>query len=381
MATIEPTVLATSLPRNLATGLAFFPANTSLQNPAVPQFTGFDGSEPEFGEDLLNLSLPLFLYRLRCRVSARFIAAAFIGYNLQYTVSGDLNANSQFGFLRVSGDASEGGIGIGLGWDVRFNFAVDSGTVGFNWRSGFRTTWEEVFSLQTQFSIDLIGLAVTLLKKAGFSIAMELLSEAQAPLANGPIWGLYDRTSNQMARLGYLELKPKVALHGNLLDAVAAVSVEFKAFLTALKKIGIKPAAGPVLNIYFPVKMQIVRLTTNFGNYDAVDPIASGGEFLTFLLEKADGPPVPNGAPAVQNVSAIHTHTIDVLLGLAIKVKIKLWSVFSAEVSIPIKLPDFVPALRGSAASGSAIGPFFNRLSAQAPTGSAEIELPEVIWG
>lgn len=380
--TINPTTLATSLPRNLARGFAFLPANTSLENPAVPQFIGFDGSEPDFGQDLLNLRIPILLFRLRSRVNARFIAAAFIGYNLQYTVVGGINSNLRSeGILRVNGDAAEGGAGFGLGWDVIFTFALDRGFIRFTWRSGFRTTWEEVFSLTADASIDLVGAAVAALEKAGFNIGLSKLRDFAGVRS---IWGLYDRASNQMARLGYLELKPKVALHGNLLDAAAAVSTKFKAFYKAVKAVGIKPSAGPVLNIYFPVRMTLVRLGTEYGSYDLRDPRLNdqflGEPSVFYRLVPVGNTNAPIGSPPVQDVSMIHTHTIDIKVGLAIKIKIKLWSVFSQEVNIPIDLTEFLPALRLSTVQGAPLlGPYFNQLRARGGTTAAE--LPEVIWG
>jgi len=381
MAIISQTVLTTSVsPETFPafTGLAFLPANTSLANPAEPQFIGWDASDDAFGRDLLNLTMPVLLFRLRTRVQARFIAAAFMGYRFQYSVRGALRPNTTFGSLILNQDSAEGGMGFGLGWNLQFNFGIDSGQINFTWRSGFRTTWEEIFSFSTLVAIDLIRIAIKLLQAAGFSIAMTALDAISSVASVGSFYGLLDSASNQFARLGYLEIKPKVALHGNLLDAVAAVSAEFKIFMTALKKAGIKPSAGPVMNIYFPVRMTVVRISTNFGNYDVINAIPGGQFNLSVELRKVDGPPVPDGNPVVQNLSAIHTHTIDLLITFAIKLKIKLWSVFSQEVSIPINLPSFVPELRAPL-----LGPYFNRLrpAGAADADAAAVELPEVIWG
>ncbi len=375
---ILPTVLATSQPRNFETGFAFFPTNTSLQNPALPQFIGWDGSEPDFGEDLLNLRIPILLWRLRTRVNARFLAAAFIGYNLQYTVSGGLNTGGQSaGVLRVRDDASEGGAGVALGWDIRMIFGIDTGTIGFTWRSGFRTTWQEAFSFNVDASIDLLSVAVDLLRNAGFNFPFfsALLDVGRFIATDRTFWGLRDRASNQMARLGYLELKPKVALHGDLLKAAGKISTKIGAVLKGLKAVGIKAAAGPVLNIYFPVRMEIVRLSTEYGTYDITANPVPGQPEGTYFLAPVGRTQVPPGSPPVQDVSVIHQHRIDIKVGLAIKLKIKFWSIFSQEVSIPIDLTEFIPAIRGSLFTG----PYFNQLSAKG--GNTAAELPEVIWG
>jgi len=298
---LDPTVLATSQPRNLSTGFEFFPPNTTIDNPAAPTSIGYDGSESDFGDDLLNLRIPILLFRLRTRVNARFIAAAFIGYNLQYTVSGGLNTarNSQ-GVLRVRDDASEGGAGVGLGWDLNMIFGVDTGTIRFTWRSGFRTTWQEAFSFNARASIDILSVAVDLLRNAGFNFPFfsALLDVGRFIATDGVFWGLRDRASNQMARLGYLELKPKVALHGDLLKAAGKLEPVLGKVLKGLKNIGIKAYAGPVLNIYFPVRMEIVRLSTEYGSYEITrDPVPSQPEGTWFLRPVGETFVPPNSPP------------------------------------------------------------------------------------
>ena len=364
MGFITNVLLATSQPVNLATGLPFFPFNpaqNTIDNPLVPQRIGIDGSGT-IPRLILNVSVPVLLYRLRTRVTSNFVAAAFFGYNLQYTVTGS-TTSAGLADLRLSNDSAEGGLGVGLGFELDIVLAVDQAQINFNWRSGFSRTWSEIFSRTGRANIDLIRIALGLLQSAGFSIPLEEIDSVRDASGTRAIWGLFDRQSNQFATEGELVLRPRVSIHGNLLTSIPQLS----GFLKALKNVGAKVTAGPQLNLTFPVTISIVRLTTEDGNY----------EFRTFSngnFSFNNGPSITNTLEELEEVTVTHTHSVGIALTFELKAKLKLWSIFSESISVPIDISPVLPF----PLSANLSGPTFCALSKNQTMAA---ELPEVVWG
>ncbi len=369
MGRINRTQLATSQPVNLATGFPFFPlrpAENTIDNPLRPQRIGIDASGA-IPRVILNVRVPVLLFRLRTEVTARFVAAAFFGYNLQYTVEGNTTFQG-VATLDIQNDSAEGGLGVGLGFEIDIALAVDQATVNFTWRSGFQRTWSELFSRTGQANIDLIRIALGLLRSSGFNIPLEAIDEVRDASGARTIWGLFDRAGNQFEETGQLVLRPRVSIHGNLLSSIPQLS----GFLKALKNVGAKVTAGPQLNLTFPVTISIVRLTTEDGNYNFWfhDPEDFGTRGFNFR----DGPRIPRNAPDVREVTVTHSHSVGIALTFELKAKLKLWSIFSESISVPIDLSPVLPF----PLSANLSGPTFCTLSNQ-PALAAE--LPEVVWG
>lgn len=357
--------LATSDPVNLATGFPFFPFNpaqNTIDNPLTPQRIGIDGSGT-IPRIILNLSIPVLLFRLRTRVTSTFVAAAFFGYNLQYVVSGSTTSEG-LADLRFSNDSAAGGLGVGLGFELDIALAVDQANISFNWRSGFSRTWSELFSLTGRANIDLIRIALGLLQSAGFSIPLEEIDSVRDASGTRAIWGLFDRKSNELGTQGQLVLRPKVSIHGNLLTSIPQLS----GFLKALKNAGAKLTAGPQLNLTFPVTISIVRLTTEDGNYQFQTFSSSGNYSFN------GGPVITNTLEELEEVTVTHTHSVGIALTFELKAKIKLWSIFSESISVPIDISPVLPF----PLSANLSGPTFCALSKNQTMAA---ELPEVVWG
>ena len=364
MGTINRTLLATSQPVNLATGFPFFPlfpAQNTVNNPLRPQRIGIDGSE-SIPREILSINLPILLYRLRTRVSSRFVAAAFFGYNLQYSVVGSTISTGEAD-VRFQDDSAAGGLGVALGFEIDIALSVDQAAISFNWRSGFRRTWDEIFSRTGRATIDLIRIALGLLRSAGFNIPLEAIDEVRDASGARAIWGLFDRVSGQLRETGQLVLRPRVSIHGNVLSAIPQLS----GFLKALKNVGAKVTAGPQLNLIFPVTLSIVRLTTEDGNY-SFQLFRNGVHFFN------GGPSIPINAPDVQQITVVHSHSVGIALTFELKAKLKLWSIFSESISVPIDLSPVLPF----PLSANLSGPTFCALSNPSVTA---VELPEVVWG
>jgi hypothetical protein len=365
MGFIRNVQLATSQPVNLATGFPFFPLSPSqntIDNPLRPQRIGIDGSAA-IPRVILNVNIPVLLYRLRTQVTARFVAAAFFGYNLQYTVNGS-TSSAGFGDLRFTDDSASGGLGVGMGFEIDIALAVDQAAINFTWRSGFQRTWSEIFSRTGRANIDLIRIALGLLQSSGFNIPLDAIDEVRDASGSRTIWGLFDTASNQLGQTGELVIRPRVSIHGNVLTAIPQLS----GFLKALKNVGAKVTAGPQLNLTFPVTISIVRLTTEDGDYDFSGFSSNTGVF------GFRGPTIQFEFVDLQEVTVTHSHSVGIALTFELKAKLKLWSIFSESISVPIDISPVLPF----PLSLNLSGPTFAALSNQTV---ASAELPEVVWG
>ncbi|MCA9780312.1 MAG: hypothetical protein KC800_26485, partial [Candidatus Eremiobacteraeota bacterium] len=162
---------------------------------------------------------------------------------------------------------------------------------------------------------------------------------------------------------GELVLRPKVSIHGNLLTSIPQLS----GFLKALKNVGAKVTAGPQLNLTFPVTISIVRLTTEDGNYEFTQFDSNAG------VHFFNGPTITNTLSELQEVTITHSHSVGIALTFELKAKLKLWSIFSESISVPINISPVLPF----PLSANLSGPTFCALSKQ----SMAAELPEVVWG
>jgi hypothetical protein len=372
MGTINSTSLATSSPLNLTRGFGFFPANTTIDNPSPPTIIGI-GAAPSLSHTLLDQQLPLGIFRFRISVSTQMIAGAFFGYNLGYRVSG-FTTSAGTAFLEFSNDSSQGGAGFGFGFTLSFSFRVDRGNVRFSFARGFETTWVRVLNTSASATIDLIAITLRILRASGINVPLEQISAAGSLGASGAIWGLFSSVSSEFASRGSLTLRPQIQVSGNILSLIP----QLRAPLKALKKAGGKFTVGPQLNIIFPVTIEIVRLTTEDGDYDF-------DRFNVPTFRFTGGPAGPTTNP-IQNVSIVHSHSIGLLFTLEIKASFSMWGIFSASASIPIDLTSVlpVPALGVS----NLLGPFFTTLNNQQNLARKDsekrvlaAELPEVVWG
>lgn len=357
MGTINSTSLATSTPRTLSTGFPIFPIGTTLANPAFPRTIGI-GQTPTRTFSLFQSSIPLLLWRFRGSATGTVISGAFFGFNLGYTVSGRTNDNGS-AVLNVSSDSARGGLGFGMGCSFALTLALEQARIRFSWRSGFRTTWSAIFSSTVTVSMDLIELTARILRASGLNVPVDQLSEFRGTIGSGAIWGMVDSASNQFVSLGTITLRPRISVSGNLLSLVPG----FATFLKGLKKAGAKLHVGPVLNIIFPITINIVRLTTEDGTYEATTNAAGAFQF--------NGGPVRVSAEPVRQVQVTHSHTVGLSFGLDFRASFSAWSIFSISATIPLPLGDAlgIPA---------AFGAYFTALSNTRPTAA---RLPEVVWG
>jgi hypothetical protein len=373
MGNISRTTLATSSPLNLTQGFGFFPANTTIDNPSPPTIIGI-GAAPSLSQTLIDETVPLGLFRFRLSVGSQMIAGAFFGYNLGYDVQG-FTTNTGDAFLEFFNDSSQGGAGFGFGFTLSFSFRLDRSEItGFDFAGGFRSTWLRVLSTSATATIDLIAITLRILRASGINVPLDQISTAGSLGASGAIWGLFSSVSDEFRTRGSLTLRPQINVSGNILSLIP----QLRAPLKALKKAGGKLKVGPQLNIIFPVTIEIVRLTTEDGDYD----------FDRFNAPTFRFNGGPNGAttPTIQDFSIVHSHSIGLLFTLEIKASFSMWGMFSLSASLPVDLTTVLPIQ--PLGVSNLLGPFFTTLNSQqnmAQDDSAEralaADLPEVIWG
>ncbi len=364
MGEIRRTGLATSTPRNLTIGFPFAARSaTDIDTPLSPVVIGI-GATPSLSQPLFNVNIPLLLWRVRGTLSAQLVLGAFVGFNLGYQVQG---GTFSFGEAEVllTDVGAQGGCGFGAGFTLSFGLVLEESRIRFTWASGFRTTWERVFSITPSATIDLIRILLDVVSAAGVRVPLETIDEGRQMAGSGAIWGLFDSVSIPVLGRGSIELRPRLSLSANILSLITPMQAPLK----ALKNAGGKLFVGPQLNIVFPLTIDLVRLTTEDGSYD-IDPDNTRQIFVF-----KGGPSIPIDAPDVQSLTMTHAHRLGVLFTLEFRASFSMWSIFSLSASIPINLTALFPFELGAR---GLIGPFYTALSNQ-PVAAAE--LPEVIWG
>ncbi len=361
MGQINNTRLATSTPLNLLTGFPIFPVGTSLNNPRFPIQIGLGQPSGTTSNTIFNRTISLGFFRLTGTTTASVIAGAFFGFNLGYNVQGQTRNNGTAS-LTVSSDSAQGGLGFGVGIGVSLTLRVEENILEFSFRNGFTNSWRNFFTTSASVNIDLIDISLRVMRLLGVNVPLERLQAVRDTVGSGDIWGLFSSNSSQFASRGNMTLSPRVSVSANILPRIPV----FGKVISGLKKIGGKVKAGPAINIIFPITIQIVRLTTEDGNY--AFSTRSGGTF------NFNGGPVGTLGPTVSSVQVTHSHTVGIEFGLELKASVSLWSVFSISggVRVPLNLGVNVtrPDIR--------LGPFFTALRNDSQTA---LELPEVVWG
>lgn len=379
MGIIRRTALATSSPLNLTRGFGFFPANTSIDNPSPTTIIGI-GATPDLTHSLFDTITPVGVYRFRGSAGVQIIAGAFFGFNLAYSVAGGTFANGT-AQLDFRDDRSQGGAGFGFGFTISFSILIDELRGSFSFERGFQNFWRRAFITSGSATIDLIAITLRLLRAAGLNVPLEQIETARGLGSSGAIWGLFGSASNQLSERGSLVIRPRLNVTGNILQLIPPL----RGALKALKKAGGKITVGPQINIEFPVTIEIVRLTTEDGNYNFQ-------RFRTFpeggpgLYEFNGGPAIVNSPDPLDEVAIVHSHRIGLQFGLELRASFSMWSIFSVSASVPIPLDSVLP--RVPTGVDTLFGPFFTTLNnsdnlahEEIPSPAVAAKLPEVVWG
>lgn len=368
MGTFESRRLATSTPRNLQRGFPVFIPQSTIDQPLDPREIGSGTSERRTIQ-VFNTTIPLVAWRFTIGLSLGFFTAAFYGFNLEYSISGETRNNGT-GDLRARLDEAAGGVGFGVNMQVTLPLQLERNAgVNFNFRNGFTTRWEDVFNRTLSFNIDLIQTMIAVANAiAGLQLPLDLVRAGQTVGSNGAIWGLFAEARAQFAaNRGRIELRPTLNFSPNILEIIP----EARAVLRKLRSVGAVLTMGPTFNIVYPITIRIVRLTTEDGNYGVVD-----GEEVVGTIRLRGGPRRTLG-PTVSSVAVTHSHSIGLEFTLAIRFHMAFLgiAILSQSTPIPLNFGAPQPPLRAN----NILGPFFTRLSNDGSV--ARAELPEVVWG
>jgi hypothetical protein len=367
MGTFEDRRLTTSTPRSLNTGFPVFFANSTIDQPLDPRPIG-SAMEERYEIRVFDTAIPLLAWRLRLRLDLGLFTAAFYGFNLEYTIAGETRNNGT-GALRARLDEAAGGVGFGVNLQVTLPLGIQR-NAGFtyNFQHGIVTIWEDTFSQTLSFNVDLVNLLIVIANAvSGLQLPLDLVRAGQTVGSNGAMWGLFAEARAQFAaNRGTMQLRPTLNFSPNILDFVP----ETRAVLRKLRLIGAVLTMGPTFNIVFPITIQIVRLTTEDGNY-----AVNGEEFVGTL--RLQGGPRRSLRPTVRDVAVTHSHTIGLEFTLDIRFHFTFLGLATLSQSTPIPLNFGAPQppLRAT----NILGPYFTRLSNNG--GVAKADLPEVVWG
>jgi hypothetical protein len=365
---------ATSTPRNFHTGFPIFPPGTSAIEPATPIRIGGGSPDQEaFRNPLLNSFFVYGNWRFRGRVTASMFFGHFFGFNMEYNVSGATESDGT-GFLSISNDVMEGGLAIGMSFDVNADIRLERSTgrtfsfntLGDNWIH----TWEEVVDQSFSFNIDLLGALVSVVGAiiTGSDIPRRLANQVRSVGSVGALYGLFGVSRDQFQTTGRAELRPQFNLSWNVLETVP----EARAVLAAFRKVGLRISMGPVFNFVFPIRFQVARVDTNIGVYRVTGTRSIGRDTLLSL----GGGPTGSLPPTTGLLGVIHSHTASFEFTMELNVHVSFLGVFRIDETTPVgynhqQLAVGIPDI---------LGPFFTVLSGPGPTAAA-LEIPEVEWG
>lgn len=367
MGTFESRRLATSTPRNLLTGFPVFLPETTIDRPLDPRSIGA-GSGERRNVRVFNTTIPLVAWRFRSTLDLGFLTAAFYGYNLEYSVSGETRNNGT-GTLQARLDEAAGGVGFGVNLQVTLPLRLERNAgFRFSFQNGITTLWEDVFNETLSFNIDLINAMIVVANAiAGLQLPLDIVRSMQTVGSNGAFWALFAESRAQLAaNAGQIQLRPTLNFSPNILEVIP----EARAVLRKLRTVGAVLTMGPTFNIVYPITIQIVRLTTEDGDYTV-----NGEEFVGTL--RLEGGPRRTLGPSVQRVAVTHSHFIGLEFTLAIRFHFTFLGLVTLSQSTPIPLNFGAP--QPPLRANNILGPFFTRLTNQG--GVAQAELPEVVWG
>lgn len=143
-----------------------------------------------------------------------------------------------------------------------------------------------------------------------------------------------------------------------------------RAVLAKFRKIGLRVAIGPTLNVVYPVDFEVIRLDTEDGSYNVV---TRGRPTQTL-----GGGPVRTLGPTVSNARIVMSHTF------SLRFELGLFCTFSflGMVSIDEQSVFNIRFGQGNNFLNRFLGPFFTALDNSNRFAAADdVEMPEVVWG
>jgi hypothetical protein len=375
MGTFEEIRLRAAAPQ-VRFGFPLFPEGTSIENPALPRTIGGGASaNAPSRHQLIDDTVPLARWRLHANLKAEFFQFSFAGFSIDYIVSG-VTRRAGIGDLRVRLDDTQGGAGFGISITLDTTIRLEEGTFRYDWGpfGGLGPeSWEAVIDQSFSPNIDLIAVALTVFNlMTGGVLPLQEIRGAQTVGPSGAVWGLFDRRSNRYAADNRIQLRPSIDVHVNVLRAIPKVGTAIK----VMAAVGLRVSQGPSFIFVFPITIRLVRFITVDGTYTVIN---EGGP-IPGTVRLVNGP-VTNTTPVITSAEAIHEHTVGFEFRFEIHSTISFLGLVSLGGSTPLPFRIFPqqPLPRGGRPLSTAFGPYYTRVSSEGAT--AQVELPDVIWG
>lgn len=256
MATINPTVIATSLPLDIGNinSIPYFPE------------TRINFGVSNIG-NIVSVNPTILAWNFKFSVSYLFYAGLQgPAIALQYTVDGMTEGNSFTG--TVTKDRIEGGILFGIKVGFQVSFTINQAALHWvkdGWHSHFEVTWNEKFNAHAEVSFDLIsiilGIVARIFDEEGKQTIFQEVNNINTNLLGS--YGLFDRVSNGFAGTGNFSINPGFSLPLNLVPFIPpleAINLGLKALLGGL-------FLGPTVGIAIPATVRLKALEVGGQTY------------------------------------------------------------------------------------------------------------------
>ncbi len=293
---LSPTLLATSNPLDLCSGLPLFPALGQVQ-------FGLETSGSFSTGGHVNLSLEASLFGGICGPSLA------LSCNVQdATPAGDS--------FQITADAEQAGLTVGLSASVTVGLNID--------------VWLFKVSYSATFSEDIMGLAVWAITKAlgddnPFSKATSVFPGALSA------WGFFDTASNGFKNSTTVTLDPVISIPVNILPLLGDLGDAF----VAMSKVGIDVCAGPSIGIGFPT---VITPTALIWDGKTRSGLENDGTNSGVFVPQS----VATSTLASDQVQLDFTYAPGLDFEFGIFASISAWGIFSASVAKDWSLEDLL---------------------------------------
>lgn len=312
MPTIPNTLLGTSDDASICKGFALFPALGSAR-------AGVQLSDQT--KTLVDAHPQILLWKFSCNAGYQLVfGVCGPAYGIKFDISGDIPGDSSGdATFTLSNDNVQAGFFLGAKLRLFFNVKVERLNTRFvadGWDTRIETYWEESFDTSLEFTIDLIALALDLIRflLKGKAAKLDKVSDF-APSLQGS-WGLLDGSSGDFSEKGTATVNPALDFPINLVSLIPA----FKPVVEALEKLAGGVEAGPTIALVIPVTVTLKSITvTTESSTHTYEPVNSE-QPATDGKVKAKGEAGFSGAPHTIGATLEHSPGFDIKVGVYFKI-------------------------------------------------------------
>jgi len=331
MSTIAKTRVGTSDDASICKGFALFPSvGTARAGVSLSDQT----------KNLLNKTPQILAWKFGVTFGYQFIfGVCGPAYGTAFDVAGTIPENStgraQFTF---SSDNVQAGFFFGASLRVFFSFNVQEYRfrwVWDGWDSHLEGYWASAFSASLDIKLDLIAIALDLIKLAlkGKDALLKKV-DVFSPALQG-CFGMLDGTSGELSNDGTTTVKPTLTFPLNIVPLIPGM----RTVVEGLEKLWGALEGGPTLGIVIPTDVSITEVTVKdaFGVSRAYKPIDPKTPVKNGVME-TQGPRENVLYP--DNISVKLTHSPGFDISLGVYVKVSVCKLFELNASTSFELLD-----------------------------------------